>query len=44
MFAGREKETQRALIHQLFSNIISQVGITPQDVETSNLKLQKNRG
>lgn len=33
MIQGREKETQRALIKSLFSEIESQLGISPVDVE-----------
>ncbi len=41
MFAGREKETKSALINQLFRNINSQVGITPQDVEITLFETTK---
>ena len=41
MFSGRQAETKKRLIQQIFSNIQAQCGITPQDVEITIFETPK---
>lgn len=41
MFSGRQTETKKRLIQQIFSNIQDQCGISPQDIEITIFETPK---